>query len=75
MKESQKKIDLQIKRNGLSLTAFTCKIITTKRNKNERYISKEWCDFVKHRVLKVGDRLFFKLSKPSSTLMIKIIHI
>jgi hypothetical protein len=75
MKETQKTIDLQIKRNGLSLTAFTCKIKTASRNEYERFISKEWCDFVKHRVLKVGDRLFFKLSKPSSTLMIKIIHI
>jgi protein gp37 len=75
LKQSQNKINLEIKRNGLYLTALTCNIITAERNENERYISKEWCDLVKQKVLKVGDRLFFKLSKDSSSMMLRIIHI
>jgi hypothetical protein len=73
--EIKKTITLEIKKNGLSLTTFPCKILTAKRSKVEKYISEEWCTFVKQRKLRIGDKLFFKVSKPSTTLKLRIIRV
>jgi hypothetical protein len=54
---------------------FCCNIITARRNKGEKYISKEWTKFVRRKNLQVGDKLIFNLQKPPKTLVIQIIRI
>jgi hypothetical protein len=75
LQKKQRTIELEIRKNGMTLTALDCKILTSKRSKFERYISKEWCGFVKQKKIKVGDKLIFKISKPSSRMMLRIIHV
>jgi hypothetical protein len=75
LQEKQKTIRLEIKKNGLRLATFGCEIVTAKRSKVEKFISKEWYSFVKQYKLQVGDKLFFKLNKPSTTLKLRIIRL
>ncbi|WJX26973.1 hypothetical protein P8452_64172 [Trifolium repens] len=75
LQKNQKTITLEIKKNGTSLTTFPCKILTAKRSNVEKYISEEWCTFVTQRKLRIGDKLFFKVSKPSTTLKLRIIRV
>jgi hypothetical protein len=49
--------------------------MTAKRSTDEKFISKEWYSFVKQYKLRVGDKLFFKLGKPSTTLKLRIIRL
>jgi hypothetical protein len=51
--------------------SFSCKLITAKRNKAEKYISKEWCQFVRRTRLQVGDKVLFKLQNPPTKLLIQ----
>jgi hypothetical protein len=54
--------------------SFFCNIITARRNKIEKYISKEWTKFVRRNELQVGDKLIFNLQKPPTKLLIQIIR-
>jgi hypothetical protein len=53
---------------------FSSNIITSTRNNLEKYISKEWTQFVRRNNLEVGDKLIFNLHKPPTTLMIQTIR-
>ncbi|WJX85014.1 hypothetical protein P8452_67525 [Trifolium repens] len=88
-KSSQKATKCKVKINGEGLyewqtsvsaamarrTKAQVLILTAKRSKMEKYISKEWCSFVKQRNLRIGDKLIFKLSKPSTTLNLRILRV
>jgi hypothetical protein len=54
--------------------SFSCNIITYPNKRYSKYLSKEWCQFVKRNNLEVGDKLIFNLAKPPTNLMIKIIY-
>ncbi|PNY15653.1 hypothetical protein L195_g012354 [Trifolium pratense] len=66
---------VQIQINGVTFMIIPCNIMATKRNKFERYISKEWSRIVKTTNLKTGDKLIFKLDKPPSTLIIQLLNV
>ncbi|WJX34912.1 hypothetical protein P8452_22975 [Trifolium repens] len=53
---------------------FSCKIMTATRNRDEKYISKEWTKFVRRNNLQVGDKLIFTLQNQPTKLMIQIIR-
>ncbi|WJX77803.1 hypothetical protein P8452_61077 [Trifolium repens] len=53
---------------------FSCKIMTATRNRDEKYISKEWTKFVKRNNLQVGDKLIFTLQNQPTKLLIQIIR-
>ncbi|CAJ2634821.1 unnamed protein product [Trifolium pratense] len=75
LKPKVTKILIQFQINGVTFISTTCNIMAAKRNKFERYISKEWCRIVKRTNLKEGDKLSFKLEKPPSTLIIELLNV
>ncbi|WJX20748.1 hypothetical protein P8452_10256 [Trifolium repens] len=53
---------------------FSCKIKTAARNRDEKYITKEWTKFVRRNNLQVGDKLIFTLQNQPTKLLIQIIR-
>jgi hypothetical protein len=53
-----------------------CTIITYERKegKQEMYLGKGWCEFVRANNLKRGDKLRFQLSNPPNVMFVKIIR-
>ncbi|PNX55691.1 hypothetical protein L195_g049321 [Trifolium pratense] len=73
LKPKVKHLLVQIQINGVTFMIIPCNIIVAKRNKAERYISKEWSRIVKATNLKEGDKLIFKLDNPPKNLIIELL--
>lgn len=53
---------------------YECKLITSNRGPNEKYIGEDWNKFLKDSKLCEGDRLFFELEDPPKSLFVEIVR-
>ncbi|CAJ2652082.1 unnamed protein product [Trifolium pratense] len=69
--KKQRSILVQTKRHG---EWFNCRILTAKRNKFEKYISKDWRQIMENISAKAGDIIIFRLTKSAKRMLVHTIH-
>jgi ASC-1-like (ASCH) protein len=64
---------LEIQENGVQLIKCPTNLQTAGRDPFEKAVYKEWKEYQQRSKIQTGDKILFKLDKPSLTLTINII--